>query len=80
MTYEEIRDMDLKDKRLVNQMDIEDQNKYMKNIADTIPDCKDKFEEFEVAHSPINLFKKIKRKQLDEGQKEKTSSSITANK
>jgi hypothetical protein len=80
MSCEESVAMDLRDKRLFMQMDIEDQDKYIKNIADSIQDCKDKFEECEITHNPINLLKIMKHKQLDESKKEKISTTITANK
>ncbi len=71
--------MDLKDKRLVMQMDIEDQDKYIKNILEKIPDCNEKLEECEITHNPINILKKLKQ-QLNEKNKEKISNTAAAHK
>ena len=54
--------MDLKDKRLIDQMDLDEQGKYTKDLNQTLPDAQDKFEACEVVHNPINLLKKLKPK------------------
>jgi hypothetical protein len=62
--------MEIKDKRLFEQMDIIEQGKYLKDISDVLVDAQDKLEECEVTYRPINLIKKSK-KAVDESQKEK---------
>ncbi len=65
--------MDLKDKRLIDQMDLDEQAKYTKDLNQILSDAQDKFEACEVVHNPINLLKKLKPKSADETHKEKAS-------
>jgi hypothetical protein len=64
--------MNIKDKRLFEQMDTIEQGKYIKDISDIMPDIQDKLEECEITYKPINILKKIK-KAVDESYKEKAS-------
>jgi hypothetical protein len=62
--------MEIKDKRLYEQMDIIEQGKYLKDISGVLVDAQEKLEECEITYRPINLLKKSK-KAVDESQKEK---------
>ena len=57
--------MDVKDKRLVERMNIVEQEKYNKGALKQIPDATDKYEVIEIEHEPINLLKKLKDKTSD---------------
>lgn len=63
---------EIKDKRLVNRMDMVQQEKYLEKIDKVVPDASDKFEELEVTHEPIDLLNKIKSRKND---REKVSDS-----
>jgi hypothetical protein len=52
--------MEIKDKRLIKRMDLDCQAKSNKELIKIIPDSKEKMEEFELVHEPINLLNKIK--------------------
>ena len=69
--------METKDKRFINQMDIIEQGKHLKDINDILLDVQDKSEECEVTYRPINLLKKLK-KAVNESQKEKASDRTQA--
>jgi hypothetical protein len=58
--------MEIKDTRLINRMDIEHQEEYIEKIQKSIPNNKDKYEEVEISHEPINLLQKIKTKRDEE--------------
>jgi len=57
--------MELKDKRLLNLVDTENQNKYLEGVNSSVPDADKKYEEIEVIHEPINLLHKIKTRQAE---------------
>jgi len=62
--------MDIKDKRLVEHMELVEQEKYIKDIFGLLPDGQNKLEECEITHKTINLIKRIKQKPVDESKKE----------
>jgi G3E family GTPase len=64
--------MEIKDKRFVEQMDLMEQEKYLKNLKDILVDANEKLEVCEISYRPIQLQKRLK-KALHEGQKEKAS-------
>lgn len=66
--------MEIKDKRFVEQMDLIEQEKYLKNLKDILVDAHEKLEVCEITYRPIQLQKRLK-KALHEGQKEKASAS-----
>ncbi len=66
--------MEIKDKRFVEQMDLIEQEKYLKQLKDVLVDAHDKLETCEISYRPIQLQKRLK-KALHEGQKEKAAAS-----
>jgi hypothetical protein len=68
--------LEIKDKRLVNRMDMVQQQKYLEKIGKVVPDASDKFEELEVTHEPIGLLNKIKSRKID-GEKVSDSAEQT---
>lgn len=62
--------MDIKDKRLVEHMELVEQEKYLKDVSGLLPDGQNKLEECEITLKPINLLKRIKQKPVDESKKE----------
>jgi hypothetical protein len=61
--------MDIKDKRLIEHMELAEQEKYVKDISGLLPDGQNKLEECEIIHKPINLLKRLKQKPVDESKK-----------
>ena len=56
--------MEIKDKRLLDKMNVVEREKYLKDIYKSIPDADDKYDELEVTHEEINLLQKIKNKNI----------------
>lgn len=54
--------MKISDKRLIERIEWNQQEKYSRDILKSTPDAKDKFEIVEVTHDTINLYHKIKTK------------------
>ncbi len=54
--------MEIKDKRLVDRMNVVEQEKYYKELSRIIPDAQDCYEEIEIDHDPICLLKKTTSK------------------
>ena len=61
--------MDIKDKRLVEHMELAEQEKYVKDVSGLLPDGQNKLEECEITLKPINLLKRLKQKPVDESKK-----------
>jgi len=57
--------MELRDKRLLNIIDTENQSKYLEGLNNSVPDAAKKYEKIEVIHEPINLLNKIKSRQAE---------------
>ena len=51
--------MDELDKRLIEKLNVADQEKYFKEHKKHIPDASGKFDEVSVEHDPINLLNKL---------------------
>ena len=54
--------MEIKDKRLLNRESVIDQDKYINQLNQILPEAKKKYDEFEIDHEPIELLKKINKK------------------
>ena len=65
--------MEIKDKRLLDRMDLQQQQKYNEKIVKLATNAADKFEDLEINHEPINLLKKIRARK--KSRKEVTVSS-----
>jgi hypothetical protein len=61
--------MDIKDKRLIERMEPEEQDKYIRDISGRLPDVQHKLEEYEITHKQINLLKRLRQKPVDESKK-----------
>ena len=60
--------MEIKDKRLLDRMDLQHQKKYNEKISKLVPNAADKFEDLEIIHEPINLLEKIKSRKKRGGE------------
>lgn len=57
--------MEIKDKRLLKREAVIDQEKYIKQLKNILPDAEKKYDEFEIDHEPIELLKKLRKKKGD---------------